>query len=45
VKLPGLDRVGYSELRFFEIALVLVHVDHIARVIVNADHGSYSGVG
>ena len=25
--------------RFFEIARVLVHFDHVASVIVNADHG------
>ena len=28
-----------AALRFFEIALVLVHLDHIASIIVNADHG------
>jgi hypothetical protein len=26
-------------LRLFEIALVLVRLDHVARVIVNANHG------
>jgi hypothetical protein len=26
-------------LRLFEIALVLVRFDHVASVIVNADHG------
>jgi hypothetical protein len=28
---------GY--LRLFELASVLVCVDHVARIIVNADHG------
>jgi hypothetical protein len=27
-------------LRFFEIAFVLVHFDHVARIIVNVNHGS-----
>jgi hypothetical protein len=26
-------------LRFLELARVLVHVDHVASLIVNADHG------
>src|SRR5262245_12475969 len=37
---------------FFELACVLVRLDHVARFIVNTDHGSirpdptrYSGVG
>jgi len=28
----------FSELPLFEIALVLVRLDHVASVIVNADH-------
>jgi hypothetical protein len=26
-------------LRFFELAVVVVRLDHVARFIVNADHG------
>jgi hypothetical protein len=33
----GKKRQGAS--RLFEIALVLVRFDHVARFIVNADHG------
>jgi hypothetical protein len=30
---------GGSDLRLFEIARVLVRVNHVARFIINADHG------
>jgi hypothetical protein len=32
-------RFGGSDLRLFEIARVLVRVNHVARFIINADHG------
>jgi hypothetical protein len=32
-------RFGGSDLRLFEMARVLVRVNHVARFIINADHG------
>ena len=32
----------HAALRFFELARVLVCFDHVARIIVNADHGIIS---
>jgi hypothetical protein len=38
---PGAHVFGFSQRTspLFEIALVLVRLDHVARFIVNADHG------
>src|SRR5215472_1521551 len=36
---PRLRRAQAS-LRFFELAVVLVRLDHVSSVIVNADHGT-----
>jgi hypothetical protein len=33
------ETIGIGGLGFFEIALVLVRLDHGASVIVNTDHG------
>jgi hypothetical protein len=35
----GKRSVANGALRFFELANVLVHLDHIARFIVKANHG------
>jgi hypothetical protein len=36
----GISRkVSKHTLRLFEIALALVHLDHVASFIVNANHG------
>jgi hypothetical protein len=39
---PAIKNDSSAILRFFEIALVLVRVDHVARFIVNADLGVIS---
>jgi hypothetical protein len=36
---PAIKNDSSAILRFFEIALVLVRLDHVARFIVNANHG------